>query len=165
MEYQLPLTEGGLLRGEIYCRSDGFRCVFSIDVPPWGSGVKKVRLVGADGKQVLLGTLIPEQGRLRLQRTMSLSSLRGAGVERPVVGEVDSGPSTGGWQPLRTFTCQDKEVRELICRLHQGSWRLEGPFLEVRFPWRLDMPVPVTPLFCLSEVREEVWYIRLPKDI
>lgn len=161
MTDQLPLMEQGILRGEVRCRSDGFRSTFSIDVPPWTAGVKKVWLVGPAGGRLLLGTLMPEQGRLRLTRTLSHSSLRTAGVEDPVSAEIDPGGAQNGWQSLRTFTSRDSIIQRSISTLPQGSWRREEGRVVVRFPWRVDMPVPVTALFCLSEVKDGAWYVFL----
>lgn len=163
MEEQLPLLEKGTLCGEIRCRSDGFRTSFSIDVPAWSAGVKKVWLTGADGRQLLLGTLLPERGRMHLAKTLSHTALRAAGVEHPISGEINPGENDSPWQSLRTFTCPDPVVREAVGRLSQGGWRTERDQVVIRFPWRLDMPVPVTALFCLSQVRDGMWYIYLPK--
>lgn len=165
IEEQIPLMEKGVLCGEIRCQSDGFRTAFSIDVPSWGSGVKKVWLTGENGGKLLLGTLMPEYGRMRLSKTLSRSALRAAGADPPVSGEVNPGHPDGEWQSLKTFSHPDSIIRESVARLSNGFWKRQNGAIVVRFSWRLDMPVPVTALFCLSEVHDGNWYIRLPEVI
>lgn len=163
MSEQIPLLENGVLCGEISCAGDGFRSVFSVDVPIWGihGSVKKVWLTGADGSRLLLGTLMPEGGRFRLCRTLSRSTLREAGVEPPFQGEVNPEEQPGEWQSLRTFTHPDPVIRESVARISGGCWKREGDALIIRFTWRVDMPVPVTALFCLCEVRNGQMYLRV----
>ncbi len=162
IEEQIPLLENGTLCGEIRCRNEGFRTVFSIDVPFWESGVKKVWLIGADGGRLLLGTLMPENGRMRLTKTLSRSTLRSAGTDPPLSGEVNPGSFDGEWRSLNTFFHPDTIIQESVSRLSNGFWKRQDGGMVVRFSWRLDMPVPVTALFCLSEVHGGNWYIRLP---
>lgn len=162
MNESLPLTEEGFHRGEVQWASDGCRTTFTIDALFWSAGVKKVWLVGEGGARLLLGTLLPEQGRLRLSRTLSHSALRTAGLERILSAEIEGeAADMRQWQSLETFTCADSVLTAAVSKLTEGSWRQEGDVLTVRFPWRVGRSVPVSALFCLSEVKDGVWYVRM----
>lgn len=163
MNEPLPLSEKGLPVGQVQRRDEGCRTTFSIDLPFRSSEVKKVWLVGEGGERLLLGTLAPEQGRLRLVRTLSHSSLRSAGLERVCAACIapDEAAPDPRWQSLDSFSSRDPLLNETVRSLPEGSWRREGDVLTVRFPWRVGCSVPVCALFCLSEVRDGVWYVRM----
>ena len=65
MEWEIPIYEQGMLRGQLRAERQGLRTVFRADCPAWDAGIRKVWLRGDRGN-LLLGTLVPEGDRLRL---------------------------------------------------------------------------------------------------
>ena len=124
-----------------------------------GDGIYKVWIRG-EGEEVLLGTLVPERGRLLLCRTISLAELqkracwpvRGARCAMTYSFSRDNRGSDGwGWtQSPQNLT--DAETKSL------GQWRPmlsrrgEG-FAELAVPLRKNDPLPLSHLFCLAEPR------------
>ena len=75
LEEQLEMRGGGVLR----LRQEGARVHLEAERPEDGRGLYKVWLHGDQGGKLLLGTLAPEGGRLRLRRTLTVSALERAG--------------------------------------------------------------------------------------
>ena len=71
MEKRYPLAEG---RGWLSVRQNGLRAECEAELPDDGCGLYKLYLRGAGGSY-LLGTPMPEGGRLRLRRTVTLDTL------------------------------------------------------------------------------------------
>ena len=72
---ELEMRGGGVLR----LRQEGPRLHIEAERPEDGRGLYKVWLHGDQGGKLLLGTLAPEGGRLRLRRTLTVSALERAG--------------------------------------------------------------------------------------
>ena len=75
MEEQLTMRGGGTLT----LHQVGPRVHMEAERPSDGLGLYKVWLHGEQGGKLLLGTLAPEGGALRLRRTLSVGALEPAG--------------------------------------------------------------------------------------
>ncbi len=167
MERMIPLLEGDRRRGDILCRNEGCYLTFKVNAPLWGSGVKKVWLIGDTGGKLLLGTLMPDGQRLTLQRRLSHSTLRCCGMSSPVSGMIDPpGPQIeDGWYSLDTLELSDPYLTAEVKQAHRGSWRREKDTLLLRFPWQVGQAVPVTSLFCLGRPENGWWTIELKESL
>ncbi len=161
MEHRLSLLEGSTRRGEILCQDEGCYITYSIDVPQWDDGVKKVWLCSESGGRMLLGTLIPEHRRFRLRRRVSHSTLRCCGMTRPDFGTVNPQALSGQWRSLRTFHSVDPVLSEGVTANPHGFWRREDQSLMLRFPWQPGQPVPLTSLFCFGTYQNGWWQISM----
>ena len=126
-----------------------------------GQGLYKAWLRGAGGK-LLLGTLIPEGGALRLRRTIPVSRLEQQGVWPPLGAEValavpftqEKNRPPRGWKPisdparLMGDPMLAKAARRLTGVLTQSDER--GFALAV--PFDVHAPFPMPPLMCLARV-------------
>lgn len=81
MQWEIPIYEGNTQRGMVMAQRQGLRTLFQVDCPRWGEGVYKVWLREGQDK-LLLGTLMPEGERFRLERVVSNAMLREKGMER-----------------------------------------------------------------------------------
>lgn len=163
MERELPLYENNTMRGHIVCRDEGCYMTFSIDVPLWGSGVKKVWLFSDNGAKLLLGTLAPERQRLRLKRRLSHSALRCCGMTAPSQGQVNPKAESDSWRSIKTLRTTDPVLSAGLAALSQGYWRREGGQLELRLPWSVGQPVPLIALFCLACPQDGWWLVTIPE--
>ena len=73
--------------GTVTVRQEGERVVCQALGRPESQGLYKAWLLGEEGK-ALLGTLIPENGALRLRRNMSAFTLKEKGAWPPVGAEI-----------------------------------------------------------------------------
>lgn len=159
MECVFPLQG---MKGKLFCRADGVRCALHAEAADDGRGLYKVYLRGAGGR-LLMGTLAPEQGRLSLKRSMSVSELRRAGCWPLEGGEGELSFSFAaaarempeGWEragrpeTLLSDAVLRGSAERLGCVLllrRQGSFCLAAPYDE-------KCPFPLEPLFCLGTVR------------
>lgn len=168
MTYTLPLTEQGNSCGMVELWDEGCYRVFSIDVPRWGGGLKKVWLMSDRGGKLLLGTLQPEGSRFRLCRKISHSALRCCGLTAPTMAAVNP---TGngerpqlpeGWQSLDTLTQPDEKTAVLLRQQFGGMWQNRGQSIAVRYPWKTGDAVPVVSLFRYGQRAGDWWEIILP---
>lgn len=154
MEERLNMGGGGVLT----LRQDGPRVHIEAERPQDGKGLYKVWLHGDQGGKLLLGTLVPEDGALRLRRTLSVSALERAGCWPRFRAEADlafafGSPSGGRWyceqHPDRLVADPVLRARlqgAMLCRKGpEGSFALSAPF-------RTDRPVRLPALFCFSQV-------------
>lgn len=88
MEWDIPIYEQEVLRGQLRVERQGLRTVFRADCPAWDDTIKKVWLRG-NGGNLLLGTLVPEGDRLKLNRTISNAMLREKGLEHCQRSEIE----------------------------------------------------------------------------
>ena len=149
--------EGG---GTLSMREDGIRVRLEAVRPVDGRGLYKAWVRGRTGS-FLLGTLLPEQGGLRLARTVSRSSLEQAGCW-PVTGGSTvlaySFPGAGGpgsaWapEPLPERLCRDPLVKEGLRGRSGFCARRTGELCFLSAPFRSDRPFPIPVLFCLAQV-------------
>lgn len=135
--------DGGLVQLQV-CRSDDRR------------GLYKVWIHGAEGR-VLLGTLVPEQGELRLHRRLSRGQLERDRCWPVVGGEAVLAFSFGqeGWQreehPERLV--KDVVLRQALSGQRMMLLRGKRGFL-LSAPFDTGRPFPLTPLFCLAKTEE-----------
>lgn len=141
-------------------RQEGDRAICQAIRAADSGGLYKAWLHGT-GNRVLLGTLIPEGGALRLRRVMEVTALERQGAWPPVGAEVAlaylftpevSPPPDWCWTD-----CPRRLLEEpMLSRCLQGVKRallkrdMEGFLLA--FPWSCREPFPIPPLFCLSRV-------------
>ena len=78
MEQRIEMRGGGSLT----FRQEGTKLHLEVERPEDGRGLYKAWLRGSRGGKLLLGTLAPERGRLRLQRSLSLEIGRASCRER-----------------------------------------------------------------------------------
>lgn len=162
MEQKLPLLEGDNRRGEVRCRSEGCYITYTVDTPVWDNGVKKVWLCSDAGGRLLLGTLVPEKGRLQLRRRVSLSTLRCCGMGRVDYAAVAPQPPREQWRSMRSFSTKDPVIQQGIASHPNGFWREDDGCIRLRFPWLPGEPVPLVSLFCFALPRDGWWEITLP---
>ena len=111
-------------------------------------GLYKAWAVGQG--RCLLGTMLPEGGKLYLRRTLSIDSLKRQGVWpiRAVECRL-SHPFAGAAPPI---PWADEVLRRSAFRLPRHTvWRSEGGFV-LSLPFDPRTPFPLVPLFCLSRV-------------
>ena len=153
MEEQLAMGGGGVLK----LRQEGPRVHIQAERPADGRGLYKVWLHGDHGGKLLLGTLVPEGGALRLSRILSVAALERAGcwprfrAEAPLSFAFDA-RSGGGWyceqhpEQLVTDPLLRARLRgAMLCRKEEGAFALSAPF-------RTDRPVRLPALACLARV-------------
>ena len=149
MERQLEMTGGGSLR----ITEDGGLVRLDARREEDGRGLYKVWLQGEESGQLLLGTLCPDGGRLRLCRRLTRQSLACSGCW-PLAGArcVLAYPFEQGWVRTLCPSIADEVVRAglegyqvLLHRREEGGFRLA-------FALDPRRPFPLTPLFCLGQV-------------
>lgn len=151
MSERLTLEGGGFLT----VFQEGGRIRLEAERTEDGKGLYKVWLRGMGGGRMLLGTLAPENGALRLRRVLSRGALEQAGCW-PVKGAevVLAFPfaQAGQWycesQPARFV--RDPVVRRqlkgaMLCCRAEGEIRFAAPF-------RTDAPLVLETLACLAQV-------------
>ncbi|MBU5434604.1 hypothetical protein [Pseudoflavonifractor sp. MSJ-37] len=180
MDRSFPLIGGG----ELSLREHDGRVRIAARRPEDRQGLWKGWLLGPEGRRLLLGTFLPEDGALVLRRDLARSELERQGLWPPAGGEAvlafqagPSGPERGlshtvpaGWASVRDLSMcfRDPVLRAAasgvsgsVCRDGAGGRLTALPFLPGR-------PLPLTPLFCLMEpvcLEGRLWLqIRLDAD-
>lgn len=175
MEQRFSLVGG---RGTLTLREEGPRAVFEAEVPDDGRGLYKAYLTGR-GERYLLGTLVPERGKLRLRRTVPVEELRRRDLWPPAGGTAELSfafqkgaqtPNTAaqsqppeGWsgEPYPGRLLEDRLLSRAAETLHgallchvPGGFRLALPYGEGR-------EFPLALLFCFAslELLEEKFFI------
>lgn len=127
----------------------GLRAVIRVWREDRGEGLYKAYLVGP-GRRSLLGTLVPEGGRLTLNRALSVDALQRQGLWpiRQVSEELayafqDSPPD---WQ--------DSVLRRLVRRLPQHTLLRQEEGFALAFPLDTGRPFPIPALFCFAQAEE-----------
>jgi len=150
---ELEMRGGGVLR----LRQEGPRVHMEAERPEDGRGLYKVWLHGDQGGKLLLGTLAPEGGRLRLRRTLSVGELERAGCwpqfrAAAVLSFSFQEREPGGWY------CERKPDRLVSDPVLKGQLncsmlcRRSGEGFSLAAPFRTNCPIPLTALFCLARV-------------
>lgn len=160
MEQKFPVGQGWLT-----CRQIGDRAELTMELPDPGGGLYRGWALGAGGRADL-GTLLPEGGRLRLHRTVSVDHLRRQGCWPVTGGRAEltyafASPQTPslprGWKttehPEQHFP-QDPVLSQAaqaagLC----AFFRREDGIFCLAYPWAPRRPFPLTPAFCLAQVR------------
>lgn len=153
MEERFPMGGGGVLT----LRQEGPRVHMEAERPTDGRGLYKVWLHGDQGGKLLLGTLVPENGVLRLRRTLSVSALERSGcwprfrAEAPLAFSFAT-PSGEKWyceqHPERMVSDPVLKAQisgAMLCRKGEAGFTLSAPFA-------VDRPVRLPSLFCLAGV-------------
>lgn len=117
-----------------------------------GRGLYKVWLRGGQNRRLLLGTLAPEGGGLRLCRRLTRDRLAREGCW-PVAGAecALAFPFEGSWRRERCprvgdpIVARSLEGRQVLVRRERDGFRLALPFDSGR-------PFPLPALFCLANV-------------
>lgn len=146
--------------GAVTIRQDGERAICQAICPADSRGLYKAWLKGPGG-EILLGTLIPEGGALRLRRVLELSELKSRGAWPPENARIAMVYAFSKETPLPPDWCwTDCPGRLLedpmLCRCLQKVRRallkrdLEGFILAL--PWSSREPFPLPPLFCLARI-------------
>ena len=91
MERRYTLEAGGSLA----VQADGLRAVLTAERASDSRGLYKAYLRGPTGRAPL-GTLAPENGQLRIRRTLTLDALERQGAWPPVGGELELAFAFGG---------------------------------------------------------------------
>ena len=162
MEERLAMGGGGVLA----LRQEGPRVQITAERPSDSRGLYKVWLHGDHGGRFLLGTLVPENGVLRLSRTLSVGALERAGcwprfrAEAALAFAFDA-PSGGRWyceqhpeRMVRDPLLQARLRGAMLCRREEGAFSLSAPF-------RPDQPVRLPALFCFSRVERRDGQLHL----
>lgn len=169
METRLALEREG---GRLAVRQEGARAVLEAERQDDGRGLYKVWLTGR-GRELLLGTLMPEGGRLRLLRTLPIGELERQGlwpVERAesrlafsFSGAGQPAPPPGwSWERDGARLLGDPLLRAAAGRLRRALFRREGEGFALAAPWRSGEEFPLTPLFCFAhpaELAGERWAV------
>lgn len=147
-------------KGAVTVRQEG-RCAICRAISRAGErALYKAWLMGDNGR-VLLGTLIPEGGALRLHRSVEISWLERQGAWPPRGAEVLEAytlapqVSPQGWErqeePWRLL---EGELRERARELRWAFVKrdMEGFFLAL--PWEKGKAFPLPSLFCLAKVKQ-----------
>ena len=153
MEERLVMRGGGTLA----LRQEGTKVQLQAERPSDGRGLYKVWLHGDQGGKLLLGTLAPEGGVLRLRRTLSVGALERAGcwpqfwAEAPLAFPfaVQEG---GSWyceqhpeRLMEDLVLKGQVTGPMLCRRDRDGLSLAAPF-------RPDAPAPLSALLCLARV-------------
>lgn len=152
MGYRMTLERGGYLN----CWEEGPRVFFCVETPMDYNQIYKVWICGSKGHELLLGTLAPERGCLRLFRTISKTELNHAGCW-PVTSVRMKGTPAGRrpqgeswyWEehPERWIAdCSGrKNIERMLChRLPEG--------VELAAPLGGQTPLPLDFLFCFARL-------------
>lgn len=163
MEDRFELGKAG---GTLLVRASDGRAVFEADRPDDRKGLYKAYLTGKNG-HLLLGTLMPEGGRLRLRRTLTVTELERKGVW-PVTGgsvelaysfgqggeQPDAARLSGGWsrerQPARLMG--DRLLRQAASEIGGALTRHEEDGFALAVPYTPRSAFPMTGLFCFARI-------------
>lgn len=153
--------------GGVTIRQEGRQAICQAISGAEGMGLYKAWLRGPTG-QVLLGTLIPEGGVLRLRRVLEISQLEGKGAWPPEGAEISLGEArpmprqAEGWkwveQPGKMVS--DKLVARMLRNTERTLCRRGESGFSLAFPYSCQEPYPLPGLFCLSTLEKisERWY-------
>lgn len=133
--------EGGFVRCEASCPNDG-------------RGIYKVWLTGAGGR-LLLGTLAPEGGTLRLCRRVSRDSLVRAGCWPVAGGECVLAFTFGlgkGWQREPADRRMTDPVLRQAARGLSALVQGEGDGFRLALPFDSTRPFQLVPGFCFARI-------------
>lgn len=153
VEERMEMRGGGALT----LRQEGPRVHMTAERPADGRGLYKAWLHGDHGGKLLLGTLVPDGGQLRLRRTISVGELERAGcwpqfwAEAPLAFSFST-QSAGKWyceqhpERLVADSVLKEQIRgAMLCRREKEGISLAASF-------RTDASMPLPSLFCLARV-------------
>ena len=160
MEQTFPVEQGWLT-----CRQTGERVELAMELPNPGRGLYRGYALGAGGR-VDLGTLLPEGGRLRLRRTVSVDHLRRQGCWPVTGGRVALTYAFSGRQETKLPKGWQRHAHpedlfpqdELLARAAKAAgpcpfFRREAGDFCLAYPWLPQRPAPLVPAICLAQVK------------
>ena len=130
-------------------KEQGLQVVIEVWREDKGDGLYKAFAVGGNGS-FLLGTMMPENGRLSLRRTLSMDSLKRQGVWPIKRVECRLSHPFQGTTP--TIPWADEILRRSARRLPRHTVQRSGEGFVLLVPFDPRAPFPLSPLFCLSRV-------------
>lgn len=155
MEQQFTM-DGGV--GRLAVREEGLRAVLTAERPDDGRGLYKAYLTGPGGR-VMLGTMVPEGGRLQVRRTLSLDELRRKGAWPPRGGGAElsfsfagADPPPGwGWTDPAGLPFREAELLRSAVRQGRVLCRREAGGFTLAYPFSCREPFPFVELFCFAQ--------------
>lgn len=154
--------------GAVTCRPVGDRLEVQAALPGPGEGLYRAYLRGESGKQLDLGTLLPQGNGRRLQRSLPIAELKrrgcwpvtGAGVTLSYAFERPQGMNQPpkGWHKSEQAAARfpndpvlAQAVRAagscLLCQRADGTFRLA-------WGWEPRKAFPLPPVFCFGKVEK-----------
>lgn len=158
MEYKLTPSGGGSLR---FYEESG-KIFFEAVRPDDKLGLYKLRICGR-GKCLELGTFLPEQGTLRLRRTVLMERLAAEGCWPVTSAEVllavpfvnDRLPDGWTQEEAPSRLLRGDKLLERSAAEFQHALVHRGPgVFRLAFPFREDSAFALVPLFCLASVEQ-----------
>ncbi|MCD7945006.1 MAG: hypothetical protein LUF81_00055 [Clostridiales bacterium] len=152
---ELPLVSGGVCVGRAEYEESQLHLWFRCRLPG-RQEVCKLWLVG-NGRRLLLGTPAPQGDGLYLERSLTHSSLKEAGVYPPERVELEmtqAGPDSERLQSSLPIRPSDPVIAAALAAERPGQWQRVGDRWQVAYPWQLGQPMPLLPLFCFARVRQ-----------
>lgn len=153
MERRLAMDGGGFLR----VREDGLCLHFEAEREADDRGIYKVWILGGNEGKLLLGTLVPERGRLYLRKTLAQKELEQRHVWPVTGGEVVLAfpfAERGAWyceqnpgRLVRDPVLRHQLKGPMLCKRGGKGFRLAALF-------RTDRPVMLNTLLCLASVEQ-----------
>ena len=155
--------------GAVTYRPVGDRLEVQAALPGPGEGLYRAYLRGESGKQLDLGTLLPQGNGRRLQRSLPIAELKrrgcwpvtGAGVtlsyafQRPQAQGMNQPPK--GWHKSEQAAARFPNDPVLAQAARQAGsclrCRRETGAFSLAWPWEPRRPFPLSPLFCLAQVK------------
>ncbi|MEA4955975.1 MAG: hypothetical protein VB096_10785 [Pseudoflavonifractor sp.] len=154
--------------GAVTVRREGDQAICQAIRASDGGGLYKAWLHGEE-KRVLLGTLIPEGGALRLRRALPIAQLERRGVWPPVGAEILPTEPAGEIRPPVGWSwvdCPGRLMRDPAAavagrKLTRALLRRYENGFELAFPFNPAESFPLAPLFCLGRLErlDRVWHI------
>lgn len=126
-----------------------------------GAGLYKVYIKDDTGR-FMLGTMLPERGRLYLQRTLSVDDLKCRGawpirrIEEELVYSFRERPTPIEWR--------DEILRQCAHRLPQHTVHRTGEGTTFAFRFDTHLPFPFVPAFCFAQVENGRVFFSFYKD-
>ena len=130
-------------------QEQGPRAVVEVWREDDGAGLYKAYITGQSGR-CLLGTLMPENGRLFLRRTLTVDSLKRQGVW-PVTG-VEEIMACSFRESAPVVCWEDPVLRRAARDLPRHTVRRVRDGFALSFPFDSRSPFPLIPAFCFARV-------------
>lgn len=154
MQERFPMEHGQLV-----CTANGNQVELCMETGGGGKGLYRGVVLGQGGCMEL-GTLMPENGCLRLRRSLPVETLRKHGCWPVIGGRVElryafsGGRLPQGFQkrnPSQNLFAEDALLSAALKETGESFWKkeAEGTFC-LAFPWNPDHPFPMVPLFCFA---------------
>lgn len=156
MEQRYAMSQG---LGVLLVKENGPRILVSAERPDDGSGLYKAFFWG-NGGRILLGTMAPEEGRLKIRRTFSREELRRQNVW-PIQGgsaelffSFQAPPSGWSWTEGGGLSLSEGSLRREAARLGRVLSRRKEEKLTLAYPFLPGKEFPFSELFCFARMAE-----------